>query len=178
MDNLVTVKLNNPDEVEIKEGVINRFRKNFLNKELSSTKNKGNITGSDKLLFKGYFVSRADLIQMLSDISEDIILPDKTSFTELLAKVSADPAVKKSNENGIGIGINFGYGHSKQINDAKGTLIPISNELQLVFDARGIAEKGKPSKTVSCYTTANLHPTDPPITPPNGGTPYPDPRGI
>jgi hypothetical protein len=48
----------------------------------------------------------------------------------------------------------------------------------LVFDAIGISEKGKPSKMISCYTTANVHPVDPPITPPNGGTPYPDTHGI
>jgi hypothetical protein len=177
MENLVTVKLDNPDEVEIKDEVINRFGRNFLKKELSSTKAKGNITENDKLEFKGYFVSRMDLIQMLSDISKDIILPDKTSLQALLAKVMTNPVVKDSDKNNIGIGINFGYGFSKQIEDKKGkTIFPVSKELQLVFDAKGVVKKGESSKTLACYTTANLHPTDPPTTPPNGGTPYPPPR--
>ena len=179
MDNLVTIKLNNPDEVEIKDEVINHFRRNFLKKELSSTKVKGNITKNDKLEFRGYFVSRMDLMQMLSDISKDIVLPDKTSLQAFLTKVMINPAVKDSGNKNIGIGINFGYGFSKQINDEKGeTILPTSQELQLVFDVRGVSEKGMPSKIVSCYTTANLNPIDPPVNPPNGGTPYPDPRNI
>ncbi len=176
MDNLVTVKLDHPDQMEIRKGVIDVFKKEFLNKELSSTKIKGNITKGDKLKFPGYFISRKDLIQILSDISKDIVLADGTSFQDLLATVLKDPLVKKSEENNIGIGVNFGYGFSQEV--AKTTtspLIPISKELQLVIDSIGIVEKGKPSNLVSCYMTANLDPVTPPTTPPNGGTPYPNP---
>jgi hypothetical protein len=175
MDNLVIVKLNNPDHIEIRKGVIDGFKKDFLKKELSSTQTRGNITKGDKLRFPGYFISRKDLIQILSDISKDIVLPDNTLFQDLLAKVLKNPLVVKSEENNIGIGVNFGYGFSQEVaKTISSPLIPISRELQLVIDSIGIVEKDKPSKLVSCYMTANLDPITPPINPPNGGTPYPN----
>jgi hypothetical protein len=174
MDNLVTIKLNHPDQVEIRKAVIDEFKKEFLRKELSSTKTKGNITKGDKLRFPGYFISRKDLIQILSDISIDIVLPDNTPFQDLLATVLKNPLVVKSEENNIGIGVNFGYGFSQEVaKTIASPLIPISKELQLVIDSIGIVEKDRPSKLISCYMTANLDPITPPINPPNGGTPYP-----
>lgn len=176
MDNLVIVKLSNPDQVEIRKEVINRFKKEFLKKELSSTQTKGNITQGDKLRFPGYFISRKDLIQILLDISKDIVLPDNTPFQDFLATLLKNPLVAKSEENNIGIGVNFGYGFSQEIaKTISSPLIPISKELQLVVDSIGVVEKDKPSRLVSCYMTANLDPTTPPINPPNGGTPYPNP---
>jgi hypothetical protein len=176
MDNLVTVKLTNPDQLETRGFVIDTFKKKFLKKELSSVNPKGNITKGDKLNFPGYFISRMDLIQILSDISKDIILSDNTPFQDLLANVLRNPKVKDSDKNNIGIGVNFGYGFSKEV--PKTTilpLIPISQELQLVIDVIGTVEDNQPSKMVSCYMTANLDPVNPPIGPPNGGTPYPNP---
>jgi hypothetical protein len=173
MDSLVTVELNLQREVKTRKTIIDNFANNFIKKELSSVEGIGNITKEDPLLFKGYFVSRFDLISILSDISSDILI-DNVPFKNILKKALEDQKVKDSKDNNIGVGINFGYFSSKEI--PKTTTQPkigISQELQLVIDALGKVEPNKRSKMIASYTTANLRVFNPPISHPNGGTPYP-----
>lgn len=174
MDSLVTVELNSQIEVKSRKEIIDGFANNFVKKELSSVQGEGNITKGDQILFRGYFVSRFDLIQILTDICSDILI-DNVPFKDILVKASKDLKVKESKTNNIGIGINFGYGLSREIpkTDTQ-PKIRMSRELQLIIDTLGKVEPNKPAKMLASYTTANIRAFIPPITHPNGGTPYPE----
>lgn len=90
-----------------------------------------------------------------------------------------DPKVKDSNKNRIGVGINFGYGLSREIpKTATQKKIRMSKELQIVIDAMGKVDVDQPVTMISSFTTANINAFNPPITPPNGGTPYPNTNEI
>jgi hypothetical protein len=175
MDTLVTVELNTPIEVKTRKEIIDEFANRFVKKELSSVEILGNITDGDQLFFRGYFVSRFDLIQLLIDICSDISI-DNVPLQNILRKALNDPKVRDSKKNNVGVGVNFGYGLSREIPKTETQpKIRMSRELQLIIDTLAKVEPDRPSKMISSYTTANLRAFTPPISIPNGGTPYPNP---
>lgn len=179
MHNLVKLDLTDARQTTSKNIVQNKFVDFFVNADIISTKKVGGVIKTtkiekniDPLKFKGYFVSRKDLIQILSGICQDIKVPEnitkETPLSVILDKMLKDTKVIGSNKSKIGVGIRFGLGTSDQIRDT-----PASQELQLVIDALG-KKNGSPVQIIDCYTTANIQGAGHDITPPHGGTPYPN----
>lgn len=180
MDTLVKIDLTDPNDVKIKRELTSNFIKNFTKVELSITENnrfKTNvIPSSDLLNISGYFITRKDVVTLLAELADDLPISDSLSLKKVLKEMLANPShpINKSSGKKVGLGIEFGYGlaPSRAVGEHS---IASSMEMQLVVSSVSNfigTESG--SSVRSSYTTAKIRRGAGQITPPNGGTPYPE----
>jgi hypothetical protein len=183
MDTLVKIDLTDPNDVKIKQELTSSFVKNFTKVELSITENnrikKNIIPSSDLLNISGYFITRKDVVTLLAELADDLPISDSLSLKKALQEMLANPShpIHKSSGKKVGLGIEFGYGLSPSRTQGDHS-IASSMEMQLVVSnvSDFIAGGSGSSSVKSSYTTAKIRRGAGPITPPNGGTPYPDVR--
>ena len=180
MDSLVKIDLTNSNDVKIKRELASNFVNNFTNVELSVTENnriKRNVVPSTDLLnIAGYFVTRRDIIAILAELSEDLPINETLNLKKVLSEMLANPnhAVNKQSAKKMGLGIELGYGSSRQRTEG-GRIIPSTKEVQLVVSSITDFVENKSNGIVkSSYTTAKIRSGAEAITPPTGGTKYPN----
>ena len=180
MDSLVKIDLTSSNEVKIKRELVSNFVNNFTNVELSITENnriKRNVIPSTDLLnIAGYFISRRDVVTILAELAEDLPINETLNLKKVLNEMLANPnhAVNKQSAKKMGLGIEFGYGFARQRMEG-GRIIPSTKEMQLVVSSITDFVENKSNGSVkSSYTTAKIHSGAEPITPPTGGTKYPN----
>ena len=180
MDTLVKFDLTSPASVKIKKELTSNFVNNFTKVELSITENnrvkKNVVPSTDVLNIAGYFITLRDVITLLADLSDGLPLTDSLSLKSALKGMLANPnhPINKPSREKAGLGIEFGYGFSRPRTEGS-VLIASTKELQLmVSSVTNFVENKNNGLVKSIYTTAKIATVLGEITPPTGGTKYPN----
>lgn len=180
MDTLVKIDLTSPDGVKTKKELTTNFVKNFTNVELSITENnrfkKNIVPSADLLNIAGYFITRKDIITLLAELVDDLPINDSLTLKKALKGMLANPShpINKKSREKAGLGIEFGFGKSRQRTEGR-VLIASTMELQLMVSSiTNFVEDKNDGLLKSIYTTAKIVSGSDIITPPTGGTKYPN----